>query len=445
MIHPPLTRQADEAFCIRARRLHKQIHPSNPQAALFEEKLRALLAKRGVAWDDLNEVLSHTDMDDRWIEEDPSEALWKHNLIDLIMSVISQYVGTTDDECLAVALWVLHTYVYDNYTYTPRLALLSPVFGCGKSTLLSLIEKLAHDPRPRLINSTAAALYRLMDEEPNGTILMDEANNQHLLEDKTMRAVLNANRHNDNLVRATGRQHSAKFYRAFTPLAIGAVGKLPNDLHQRCIVINMRRHPPDAPLLGELDERDSSFLMLVGLVRERIEKWRGEANLNRHPDNPVKNRHADNWRPLLAIADSLDHGDKARELALRMTAGLPDDDPRVYLLRDIRIVFDNLDVDRIFTVALLEELYKLEDASWSGWTGLDDDRPPHRITASELARMLKPFGIAPKTVAQLGSRGTRGPTAQGYWREWFEQSWASYCPETPRQPVELRVIDSSNS
>ena len=103
---------------------------------------------------------------------------------------------------MAVALWVLHTYIYDRYTFTPRLALLSPVFGCGKTTLLALIERLAHDPYPRFTNVTAASLYRLMSEGGNTTILLDEGNNQALLGDKvdkTLRAVLNSNKHNDNL------------------------------------------------------------------------------------------------------------------------------------------------------------------------------------------------------------------------------------------------------
>src|SRR6516165_9450090 len=150
MIDPPLTRENDEDFCIRVRRLHKQTHTSNPQAALAEEKLRSLLARRGCAWDDLDEVLSHTNMDDKWVDPDPSSdlppdpraGLWKRNLLELLVEVIGVYVGITDDEKLAVALWILHTYIYDRYTFTPRLALLSPVFGCGKTTLLALIERL---------------------------------------------------------------------------------------------------------------------------------------------------------------------------------------------------------------------------------------------------------------------------------------------------------------
>jgi hypothetical protein len=474
MIHPPLTKQSDEAFCITARKLHKRTQSSNPhEADTAEQMLRAHLKKRGIVWDDLAEVLSKTDMDDKWIDEDPVEALRKCNLIDLIMDLFAMYAGMVGqagldydkahgkqhskkrleeadeeaDEYLAATLWILHTYVFDYFTYTPRLAALSPpgVYGCGKTVLLRLLAMLCHDSYPRFLSSSAAGLYHLMDEGPGRTIPMDEGNNQHLLEDKTLRSILNANCYGDNVLRATGRRHSAKFHQTFSPLAIAAAGKLPDDLYQRCIVFNMHKRPEDAPPLKVLDEREPSFLMLVGVIKERIEEWRREADLNRHPDSPVKNRYADNWRPLLSIADSLGYGEKARKLALQMTAGLPDDAASVYLLRDIRIVFNKLGVDRIFTSVLLEELYKLEGTPWSEWTGINNDRNPHPMTATEMSQMLRGFGITPKTVAQLGSRGSRGPTAQGYWRKWFERAWASYCPETERQPVELRVIDSSKS
>jgi hypothetical protein len=443
VIDPPLTQAADEDFCIRVRRLHKRMQSSNPhEAAIAEAKLRALLARRGCVWDDLDDILAHTNMDDKWVEPDRAEVLERRNLLSLIESVIATYVDITDDERLAVASWILHTWVYDQYTYTPRLALLSPVFGCGKTTLLKLIGALAHDLYPRSINLSAAGLYRMIAAAANRTILVDEGNNQNLLEDKVLRAVLNGNAYDDTLIRATGVGGAPKFYNTFAPIAIGAKGQLPNDLLQRCIVINMHRHPPGAPPLHKLNERDPSFLMLAGLVRERIEKWARETTLNIDPDSPVRNRYADNWRPLLAIADSLDRGERVREVAVRMTAGLPDDDATVYLLEDIRTVFDDLDVDRVFTPVLLGQLHAMEDAPWSEWTGPDGNRPPHPITAAELARILWQFQIAPGTISPLGSRATRGASGKGYKREQFERAWASYCrPGAPSHRRTLRIVD----
>jgi uncharacterized protein DUF3631 len=449
MIDPSLTSN-DRAFCIRARSLYRRsTDPGNQhEAAVAEDKLREHLAKRGCTLDDLPEILSHVDDNDEWVDPepglppDPREALWKRNLLDLLPEIIGKYVGITNDEKLAVALWILHTHVYSRFTFTPRLALLSPVFGCGKTTLLELIGCLAHDPYPRFINVTAASLYRLMNAGKGRTILLDEGNNQNLLDDKTLRAVLNGNKRTDNLVRA-GKGPDVNFYRAFSPLAIGARGKLPDDLLQRCVKIMMHRHPPDAPPLQPLNEEDIGFLLLTDTVRNMILKWRDDVDLDLDPENPVRNRYADNWRPLIAIADSLGHGDRVRELALRMTVGLPDDDARVLLLTAIRDIFDALRVDRIFSATLVDQLHNLEGEPWSEWIGLNNDRPPRPITQTQVAYILKDFGIAPKTIFPLGARASRGPSAKGYTREQFEGAWASYCrPGTPahRHTQNLTVV-----
>jgi hypothetical protein len=74
---------------------------------------------------------------------------------------------------LAIALWVLHAYVFDRFNITPRLALLSPVFGCGKTTLLILLELLVSNPA-RYDNVSAALVYRLLRSAQSRTLLLDE-------------------------------------------------------------------------------------------------------------------------------------------------------------------------------------------------------------------------------------------------------------------------------
>jgi hypothetical protein len=283
-----------------------------------------------------------------------------------------------------------------------------------------------------------------MDAGRGKTILLDEGNNQHLLEDTTLRAVLNGNKRTDNLIRA-GKSRDVNFYRAFSPLAIGAKGHLPNDLLQRCIVIRMHRHPPDAPPLTPLDENDIGFLLLTDTVRNMILKWAAEAQLNLSPpDIPARNRYADNWRPLISIADSLGHGDRARELMAAMTRGLPDEDLSVLLLIAIRDIFETLRVNRIFSAELVTMLHAREGEPWSEWMGVNgDQKPAHPLTQTQLANVLHDFEIVPKTVSKLGSRTARGPSARGYRREQFEKARASYCPRNAptHQRTPLKIVN----
>ena len=88
-----------------------------------------------------------------------ADAMATHiNIFDLIVRLIEKYVAVSDDERIAIALWVLHTWIFDQFPITPRLALLSPVRGCGKTLLLILIELLCAEAF-RSDNVTAAVIY----------------------------------------------------------------------------------------------------------------------------------------------------------------------------------------------------------------------------------------------------------------------------------------------
>jgi hypothetical protein len=54
------------------------------------------------------------------------------------------------------------------------------------------------------------------------------------------------------------------------------------------------------------------------------------------------------------------------------------------------------------SVTLAAELNAIDDAPWSEWHGLRDDQQPRRLSPGELAKMLAPFGIRPRTIWPLG-------------------------------------------
>jgi hypothetical protein len=95
----------------------------------------------------------------------------------------------------------------------------------------------------------------------------------------------------------------------------------------------------------------------------------------------------------------------------------------VRLLVDIKRVFEERGTDRIPTADLIEALCEDETASWGDWHG-------RRITAQALARLLKPFGVAPTQWREGDRTGIRG-----YSREAFLDAWARYLPGPPPSPT----------
>lgn len=140
-------------------------------------------------------------------------------------------------------------------------------------------------------------------------------------------------------------------------------------------------------------------------MRKRICRWSRITALNRDPDVPLRNRAADNWRSLIAIADACggDWGARAREAATIMSRGLPEEEPSVLLLSHIRAVYDARGIDRLFSGELVHALLAMDDAPRSEWRGIHEDRQPRRLSQGELARMLAPFDIRPRSIWAAGA------------------------------------------
>jgi Protein of unknown function (DUF3631) len=101
-------------------------------------------------------------------------------------------------------------------------------------------------------------------------------------------------------------------------------------------------------------------------------------------------------------------------------------------------VFQVRGVDRIASSALVDALLGLDDGLWNEWRGPDDDRTPRKLTQGELSRVLRPFGIRPKTIWPARRRpGDR--SSRGYLCSQFEKAWRDYrrSPDTPTQPSKI--------
>jgi hypothetical protein len=431
-------------ICQRIAKLHAMLGSSSPkEAENARAKLVKLLAEHRLSWNDLPEILAAIKpggaAGTTTRKASPtSTSAPQVNVLSLVLVLVEKYVAVTADERMALALWCLHTYVFDRFAITPRLALLSPVRGCGKTTNLRLLELLIEDAF-RSDNATPAAIYYTLDHNPRTTLLLDEGDNLGLLRNATLRSLFNAGHIRggafDRFVGGWPRK-----FRVFAPLAIAAIGELPLPLMHRAIVINMQLAPA-ASQIERLDDTDPAWVA----SRNEIRKWEASCSLASDPEIPsaLRNRAADNWRPLLAIADDLGMGKEARDAAIALSANRSDEDVAVTLLSDLRKIFDALPLsrwgeDRAPGAYLVEALLGLEDTLWTEWRGVNDDRPPRKLTQMQLAQLLRPFRIRPKTIwpaqRRLGDR-----SARGYLRSQFEAAWASYCPEadTPAQSSKI--------
>ena len=140
------------------------------------------------------------------------------------------------------------------------------------------------------------------------------------------------------------------------------------------------------------------------------------------PDT-LRGRAADNWRPLIAIADAIggEWPERARNVAELFSAKSAE----IYgimALQDIAIAFTEKSVDRFPSLELTAILNECEDRPWPEY------RDGKKLTQRQLAKLLEPFDIAPGTIRIDGPK----PTAKGYYLSAFEDAFRRYLsPDTP--------------
>ena len=89
-----------------------------------------------------------------------------------IVNHIHRFLIVTDEQALAMALWIFHAHALDAASVSPLLTLKSPVPECGKSTAQALVGRLTPRSVPTS-NISPAALFRLIDKH-GPTLLVDE-------------------------------------------------------------------------------------------------------------------------------------------------------------------------------------------------------------------------------------------------------------------------------
>jgi hypothetical protein len=415
------------------------------------QKLHELLSKYRKTWNDLLELLqTGSSSDNAWGDHDEqtemaeSEVKTDFSALELVHYALEKYVDLKPHEYIAVALWVLHTHVFDRFMISPRLAITSPVRDCGKTTLLAEIEVLAHNAQ-KTDGITAAAIYRVVDSM-RCTLLVDEGDNLGLTAKGELRAVLNSGHRRGGKITRVVKDHP-KSFSTFAPMAIAAIGILPLAIVARSLVIRMERSDGTRVLerleASELDDTSSD----LNTIYRQVFHWAKAVTLDPNPEMPteLRNRPADNWRPLLSIADSFGPtwGKVAREAAVAFQRGHHDEDIGVTLLLDILTIFNSTGTDRIASEQLVGFLNDMDDAGWSEWRGLRDDQQPRKLSQGQLALILKPFGIRPRSIWPIG-RHAGSRSRKGYLRSQFEQVWRRYCStdDTPAQGDNVRQLRS---
>ena len=363
---------------------------------------------------------------------------WDHEvlggkLLEDIEKVFRRYIVLPEGAGVALALWTLHAWTMDAGDISPFIVLVSPTKRCGKTNSLIVLYYLT--PRSELAsNITPSALFRYV-EEVRPTLLIDEGDS-FLKDNEEMRGILNSGHtktaaHVIRNVEVNG-EYKPRRFSTWAPKAIATIRTLADTLEDRAIVVQLQRKPK-AATVARLRKRDSEEF---ATLRRQAARWAHDnfsSLTDPEPSIPevLNDRAADNWRPLLAIADLAGGAwpKRARDAACILSGeGHDSTSVNVELLIDIQVAFGELDVIR--SADLVGKLIADPERPWAEWAR---GKP---ITQRQLAGLLRPFVIMPEEVHPAGQ-----PHGKGYKRIRFEEAWEAYLPGQKRLAGQFQPFD----
>jgi hypothetical protein len=340
-------------------------------------------------------------------------------LLDIVL-FIRRYVVVTDDQAVAIALWIAHTHAILAAECTPYMQVTSATKRAGKTRLLEVLEPLVRSPW-FTGRTSAAALIRNVDAKQRPTLLLDESDAAfHGAKEyaEALRGILNSGYRRSGratVCTAQGGNFAVQEFSTFCPKAIAGIGELPGTIADRAIRIELRRRTTDEACerWRERDGHDEARPLY-----DALHDWANgavPALRAARPDLPtgLGDRQADVWEPLFAIADMA--GEEWPTKALKLAGSVEDTDITVELLNDIQVILADIPAIPDTVVAtkdLLAKLTALEDRPWVSW------RYEKPMTAKALAGLLAPLGVHPVHQEHV----------RGYRQDAFGDAFARYLP-----------------
>jgi putative DNA primase/helicase len=323
-----------------------------------------------------------------WKIEPWDEPVDGATLLSDLERVFTRYAFLPTGASVALPLWELHAWTMDAGDTSPFMVLVSPTKRCGKTTVLIILYYLT--PRSELAsNISPSALFRYV-EDIRPTLLIDEADS-FMKDNEELRGILDSGHtkaaaHVIRNVEINGK-HKPRRFSTWAPKAIATIRELADTLEDRAIVLTLQRKPRRAKV-ERLRKRDNEEF---AVLRRKAARWAADnfaklADPDPQIPDALNDRAADNWRPLLAIADLVgeDWPKRAREAACILSGEGHDTSAiNVELLADSRKAFGESEV--MTSADLVAALVADPERPWATWG--KRDKP---LTQNQLARLLRP-------------------------------------------------------
>jgi hypothetical protein len=356
-------------------------------------------------------------------------------ILDDVVAYLRRFVVLSEDQYVAVALWVAATHVMEAAEVAPLLHIRSPEKGSGKSVLLDVLEKIVAAPWPVSATSTSAFFRKIDCDHP--TVLFDEID--QVFAGKTedhadLTSAINSGIYRDHPVCRTERVKGGfklVDFDVFGPKAIAGIGtQVPETIIDRSIPIIMKRKTAEEKVEKLRRRREGRYGAQGPTLQRDLTTWSAQntkALTQLIEDDPplpdtLSARAQDLIEILCAVADSAggDWGERARGALERIILDGAQTEGEYPLpkraLADCRTVFAAKgNPDKLTSAELVAAMRRLDDGPWGE---KQDGKVP--LNPGKLAFYLRNYSIKP------GTKRFGDYTAKGYERADFTDAWERF-------------------
>lgn len=306
-----------------------------------------------------------------------------------------------------LALWTLHTWVFESSSVTPYIYVSSIDPGAGKTTLMETAVDVARNAEVQA-GVTPASIYRsLIEETP--TFIIDEADAIWSgAKNDALRRVINSGYKYNGYERIFIDGESQRVG-TYCPKMLGGIdnGQLPATIMDRSIRIRLRKLNVDELAQRGVELRNLKRLRRDGSIeamQEELSKWANIDTVNKLDAmdlEPIAGVSARQWEITQALVEiarlfGKDVEKQARESIVAVFQGEKTETPEVAMLRKVRDLFEDTGADKLPAAEIAEV------------TGYTPDR---------MGRILSQFGAKSRPMKIAGE------VSRGYHRVELEEIW----------------------
>lgn len=347
-------------------------------------------------------------------------------LLTSLTNIIKKYIALNEHQASTIALWIVFTYCIDAFHISPILNISSPEKRCGKSTLLLLLQFLVKHPMTAS-NITPAAIFRTI-EMYHPTLLLDEVDTFVRNDKSDLRGIINSGhtRSSAYVMRIVGVNNDPKQFSTWCAKCLAGIGRLPDTIDDRSIIIKLKRKS----INEKVEKLRFKHELLFNNIKRKCIRFADDnysALSSANPTTPIElnDRAADNWEPLLAIADIA--GKAWREIADQAATHISGKEPEqismpIQLLADIHKIFSIGTIEKISSADLVNRLCSDDEAPWKTY---NQGSP---FTQRQLAKKLNEFDIKSRDI-----RLSKDNHLKGYLKKSFKDAFDRYTPSTCNQ------------